>query len=51
VGCAVDLKPWPVFDAFMKRMPARPHVAKAFGEEKEIYFGSQTPKAVAVGAR
>jgi glutathione S-transferase len=47
----VDLEPWPVFDAFMKRMLARPQVAKAFEEEKELYFGSQAPKAAAAGAR
>src|SRR5262245_51466704 len=26
----VDLKPWPALEAFMKRMHARPHVARAF---------------------
>jgi glutathione S-transferase len=44
---AIDLQPWPVFDAFMKRMLARPHVAKALEEEKEMYFGSQAPARIA----
>ena len=33
----VDLKSWPALDAYLKRMHARPSVARAFAEERALY--------------
>ena len=32
-----DLKPWPVIGSYVKRMQARPAVARAMSEEKKLY--------------
>ena len=33
----VDLRPWPVIGSYLKRMQARPAVARAMSEEKKLY--------------
>lgn len=49
-ACPVDLKPWPIFHTFMKRMLARPHVRRAFDEELALYQATH-PQPAAAGAR
>jgi glutathione S-transferase len=34
----VDLAPWPVLGAYHRRVGERPHVARAFAEERELYL-------------
>lgn len=36
----VSLAPWPAVQAYHQRVLARPHVARAFGEERELYVAS-----------
>jgi glutathione S-transferase len=43
----VDLAPWPAVQQYHRRMTQRPSIAKAIGEEFELYKAEQARRAVA----